>query len=291
MRAGGYDLSHLFGIRNFYYRFGYVRSWEPTAYIVNRDELPREGPPLTLQRFEPRHRDDLARLYNRENARITGTAVRPTYQVRLAYSLARFQGYEWRDGAGRVSGYVVLAPQENHVDVIDFAGPVEQVLRALGVLARRLERREVRFGGLSWEHPLCKRLRRGYCRSEISHAGNAGPLASLVNLPSALRKLSSEMSGLLKASHLADWRGELLIGGSREKATLAINRARVSVEPPRPSKHRLIGGDEVVRLLLGSAEPEEIIEAARMRLSGDARALCAILFPNRRPMLSPWDGY
>jgi hypothetical protein len=112
-----------------------------------------------------------------------------------------------------------------------------------------------------------------------------------VNLKSTLAKLTGEFSALLKDSCLADWRGSLLIGDAREKVSLVIDRSRVKLAPPAPSKHSLSGGNHVARLLIGSTDPDEVVEAARMKLTGDAPTLVRTLFPDRHPRLSTWDHF
>ena len=99
------------------------------------------------------------------------------------------------------------------------------------------------------------------------------------------------LSARLRASWLAGWSGKLLIADSRESATLDILRSRVSVLPASPTPHAIRGGDEIAQLLIGTDEPEEVIDAGRTRLSGDARKLAPVLFPNQHPNLAAWDRY
>ena len=78
MRAAGYDMSVLFGIWNFYDRFGYTRAWSETIYKCQRGDLTKERPAHKLRRFVMSPREDVAELHNQWFATATGTAVRPT---------------------------------------------------------------------------------------------------------------------------------------------------------------------------------------------------------------------
>ena len=60
---------------------------------------------------------------------------------------------------------------------------------------------------------------------------------------------------------------------------------------PAATRHAIRGGEEIVQLLIGTDEPGETIESAGIRLTGDAKMLAQVLFPNRRPGLRPWDRY
>ena len=112
-----------------------------------------------------------------------------------------------------------------------------------------------------------------------------------INLATALRKMSKELGRRLRASHLADWRGRLLVADGREKVILAMDRSRVRALPSGQTKHAIRGGDEVVQLLIGTDEPEETIRAAGIRLSGDARRLVPVLFPNQHPKIGALDRF
>ena len=112
-----------------------------------------------------------------------------------------------------------------------------------------------------------------------------------IHLEAALRKMSGELGRRLRASHLAGWRGRLLLADGREKVMLAIDRSRVRTASVDRTEHAIRGGGEVAQLLVGTGEPEEIIRAAGIRLSGDAGRLVPVLFPNQHPMLGALDRF
>ena len=289
MHECGYDMTMLFGLRNFYHKFGYVRAWPAREYVVRVEDLPTERPQIKPRKLRSFARDDLAALYNREYARLTGTAVRPTY--RSSVRRKDWEHYGWADARGRTVGYVTCHRRHDKLWCYETCGDVEQALRVLGTLARRWGYREMRFHSVHNDHPLVKRLRRGTCSAETHYHTSGGAMIRTIKLKSALRRMQRELSRRLKRSPLAGWRGKLLVADAREKALLAVNRGRVSVVPPAKTRHAIRGGEEIVQLLIGTDEPEETIESAGIRLTGEARELVKVLFPAQHPMLSPWDGY
>jgi hypothetical protein len=292
MTAGGYDMSVLFaGVRAFYGRFGYVRAWDERRWIVAAGDLPSERAAARVRRFAPKARADLDALYNRHSVGLTGTAVRPTFR---RGRLVGGEGYLWRGAGGVPAGWVVLRGSE----CLDHAGDAEQVLRVLGRLARRRGWREVRFAGLHDDSALCRRLRQGYCRSETHRAPQAGAMIRTLSLRRTLAQIAPELSRRLKASPLAAWRGRLLMADARERVTLAIAGGKVAVADAgraaggRPAgRHAIRGGEHVAQLLIGTDGPQEIVEAAGMRLSGDARALVGALFCAQHPTLNAPDRF
>ena len=290
MRRDGYDFSMLFGISDFYHKFGYIRAWSHLAYIADVNDLPQEPPAALLAKFTPKHREDLAELYNRENAGFTGSAVRPTYWVNR--NPKKWQGYLWTGKGGRPTGYVIVAVNPDNIECMEAVGDVEQVLRSMVVLARKSLRTTVRFApGFPYQSELAKRLRRGNCRAEMRYHRCGGAMVRTVNLAQALQKMAGELSARLGRSHLAKWRGELGIADGREEANLKIAGGKATVVPPGATRHEVRGGDEIAQLLIGTDEPAEVMESAGTKLSGDASELVAVLFPNQHPTLAVWDRY
>ncbi len=289
MRALGYDVSVLFGIDNFYDRYGYVRSWSETIYWVNTSDLPAEKPHTRPRAFAPRHRDDLAALYNRDNADVTGTAVKPTYQ-RCGMPQA-CEGVCWTGADGMAAGYLLYRRNGTMLQHVESAGDAVERLRVLGSLARRHGCQTVECFALPYADPLCRLLSQGNCRVEVRHRKNGGAMIALLNLPQLLGKIAGELTRRLQASPLAGWEGALRIDGPEQAAMLILAGGRVRVTPPADTPHVVHGGPALAQLLIGTDTPREIAATAPLRLSGDAALLLETLFPAQHPMLSNWDRF
>lgn len=291
MRVEGYDVSLLFGIDDFYRRFGYVRAWSETAFAANAWELPKEKPTVRAIGFKPRPQRDLADLYNRTYATTTGAAVRPTYTRKHNPWFDLPMGYRWNEN-GKLAGYVLLNRRGSHtITCGEYCGDADETLRILGMLARKWSCQEIRFDGLPYHCELLRRLRWGTCRMEVNNRKNGAAVMALLNLPSVLKKMEGELSRRLRDSWLADWQGDLLIADTRDAAMLSIADGRVRAGERGATKHAIRGGDEIVQLLIGTAEPAEVTEAGRMRLSGDAGKLAEVFFPEQHPMLGHPDRF
>ena len=178
------------------------------------------------------------------------------------------------------------------ITVADFAGQAEQVLRVVARHARAVGAKEVHFPELHAADPLAASLRRLYARETFTWSRSGGAMARCLNLLSTLTKMAGELSHRLRGSNLAGWRGQLLIADPREQVALRLGDAKVSVHPAvGPAPHAIRGGDEIVQLLLGVADPDEILSASNIRLSGQAHRLLKALFPNQHCRLSPWDRF
>jgi hypothetical protein len=289
MRETGYDMTILFGVDNYYDRYGYVRAWSDESYVVRTEDLPKAKSSVRLHKFALRQRDDWDRIYNRENSGFTGTAVRPTYSKDSSPMPAI--GYLWKDVRGRMTGYVIVNASGDELCCSEHGGNTDKVLSALATIARRRGQKNVKFTGIHFFSPLGKALRRSNCRIETVHKKCGGAMVHLLNLESTLRKVSGELSKRLKISHMSRWKGDLLISNARGKVLLRIDRSRIVLSGPGSSKHSIRGKEEIAQLILGTEEPEETIESGGIRVKGDAAELVRVLFPNQHPRLAPWDSY
>lgn len=285
MRRAGYDMTVLFGIRDFYHRFGYVRAWSPTSYVVAAADLPTERPTPRARPFTMRDHPALVKLHNRQCRLRTGTAVRPTYRTRPR--VARDLALVWDSPEGRLAGWVVI----NGGSCVDCGGEAEQILRVVGGVARKKGFADVRFSGLDAHGELAKHLRRGNCRSGTDYARRGGAMIRTINLRTTLEKIAPELTARLKASPLADWKGSLLLADPRDRVGLALVGGTVTAGEPARTSRAVRGGEEIAQLILGTDEPEETIEAAGIRLTGDAKKLLPVLFPYQHPFLHEIDQF
>ena len=290
MEPAGYDMSWLFGIQDFYHRFGYVRGACPVTFTVDLAKLPAPAAAPKLRKLAMRNRPDLIRMYNRQNSRLTGTAVRPTFPE----GGVKWKGYLWTDPAGELAGYVITQMQDEKFTLIESGGNLDDILAATAKLARREHARKVHIVA-HYDSKLAKRLRCGNCKVEIGYYKNANEMVRIINLRSTLTKLCGEFARRLKRTALAGWRGELLIADPREAVTLKFNRGKVRVIEPGQRTGRtnntIRGGEKIAQLLVGTHEPQETVEAAGIRLTGEASMLLDTLFPAQHPRIDCWDSF
>jgi predicted acetyltransferase len=290
MRDLGYDMTMLFGIRNYYHKFGYVRAWTETTLFVSTGEFPEEKPPLPLRKFPVAQIKRYADLYNAYYATYTGTAVRPTYLGTQPWN-SSMEGYAWSGGNGKPDGYVLVSRRGRQIRAHEYCADADQALCTLGYLSRRWHCDEVRFETLPYASELATRLRRGNCRVETHCARSGSAMVRMLNLPQAMGKLAGELNRRLQSSHLAGWHGDLLLADTWDEVMLSVDAGRVAVAPVAATPHAIRGGDSVVQLLIGTEAPAEVAEAGGMQISGDAAALMEVLFPAQYPQLMTADRY
>jgi predicted acetyltransferase len=289
MRDRGYDMTILFGVWDFYHRFGYTRAWNEVSWILNRKDIPADLPTIKYEQLEATPNPKIAELHNRENATVTGSAVRPTFTRGYCLFSGKLEVYAWKK-AGRIVGHVHVNPGDRLI-CHEATGNPDDILSVLASLAQKKQLKEIAFHSLPYNSPLARRLRQLNCRNEKQYIKSGGAMIRLMNLNSTLKKIAPELSRRLLASEFADYRGQLSISSPEGAATLNINKGKVTLDRARSSKSHLKAGDEIAQLLIGTDEPLEICESAKIRLTGEAARLVPVLFPNQHPQLHNGDRY
>jgi len=297
MRAGGYDLSLLFGIDGFYDRLGYVRVFSYHQHYLKTADLPTEKPEAAARKFKLVQREDTDRLYNHTFAGFTGTAVRPTF---TKAGDIRGEAFRWSDGRGRLAGYVYIKHDEanRRMKCFEAVGEPTQVLRVLGQLTRKHGCVELELLNQPIHTPLMQRVRRGRHEVATVFNPNGGPMTRTLNLHTTLTKIAGELHARLRGSSMAKWTGTLRIDDGQEKASLRITPSKVTVASPAPgaktakaTAHTIKTRGHAMQLVFGTDASEVLMREAKMKATGDAAALVAALFPNQDPMLLTFDHF
>lgn len=299
-RGSGYDMSLLFGIRKYYLQFGYVGTFPERIVRVKTRDLAPLDPPV---RFTPFNGSvaDLATLYNEENAGVTGTFVRPTFttnarpRTRTVYTF---------DG-----GYVVAGPYEGSFQVVDAAGPPGRIVDLVRQLASAGIFPEIEFVFVPPRSRLGEYLQTIAHTATLRSVPDGGPMIKTVNLTSTMEKIAGELSRRLSGSILADYSGRLTVNGDGESVVLFITSGTVvrveplvadgprtefaAREPARPltGAGAVTGGPALARLIIGEDDPWRICRQSGIEVSGDARHLLPVLFPNEEPSTVLWDRF
>lgn len=289
MRQNGYDLSILRG--RHYMKMGYARAWNYVNYRFTPDdisgvEIKKTYQPLGVERIR-----EMDELYNQTHAHFTGTAVRPTYLNRHPEDIGV---YAWFDDNGKLEGYVRVFPAEDNPKILqclEAAGDPQQGLAVLADLFKKGDHEKLTCFTLPHGHPMVQFLRRGSCIVEDRYFDISGWRVRIINLHSALEKMTYLLEERLSQSQFADWNGSLNLDGEKWKAMLRIKNCKVEITNGKAGKNVIRGGADIARFLIGSDEPDEIIRQADMECTGIAVSLVRVLFPNLHPMMSHWDEY
>jgi predicted acetyltransferase len=294
MRGHGYHVSMLFGIPNFYHRFGYATTL--AEYFVSMDvaELPVRGTgKYTARAVKPGDIPALQRIHRENNAGVPCSLIR---------SAAHFTN-KWRrieharvftNEQGKVAGYIVAHTPDGMLDVteagLDSPEVAPDLLANCSAAAQEAHRPRVRFA-LPPEHPLAHVLARYESAHEMRLTRESGGMMTFVDVAEALENLVPEWEARATANGLSEHSAEATLVVDDRPFRVRSHRGAIDVAPgPGGNKFSLSGG-ELVRLVTGYAHLEDVYGAERRLITSDGRMLLAALFPKRNPYVHLFDRF
>jgi predicted acetyltransferase len=295
MRQRNYHLAMLFGIPNFYHRFGFATTLADYSIIMDAEELlaaplatrrVREAKPgdiPAIQRIHAANDADVACSLLRSSAHITnkwdhrckGMRVLTNDQGKvLAYFLAR------KDG-------VQLTVNEIGVSDMALCG---DILTACARYAADEAVARIHFL-VPPPHPFARFLLLYTSTHQMRIVRDCGGMMAFVDVAEALENLIPEWESLLAKSSLREDRIEVTLVVDKTYHRVRANRGAIDVSQ-FPGKNRLgLTPADLMHLVTGYRYIEDILAAKRHVITAEARALLAVLFPKRTPYVWPFDRF
>jgi predicted N-acetyltransferase YhbS len=272
MRRERYAVSLLFGISDFYWRFGYtpvLPEYDASLSTRDAERLVASRPAAAAVAVRPGRPEDgpaLLDLYTRANAARSGTLrrtaeafdTRPKPDVQNWWFHPRRYLVAEQDGAPQ--GYAALSGDPSSLRVREIVVPEAHVAGAgtalIGALteealARRLER--IRLP-LPPDEPLMGLLRPVGCKLEVTYPSNASGMGRIVDLAVLAEALTPELAGRAAALPDATRPGALELAatavadgaagaGPEQRATLRWGDGpALAVTLPQPALCQLLHG-------------------------------------------------
>ncbi len=324
MRAGDAALSMLYGIRDFYPKFGFATvGAEYTLHLLDLDRPVAPPAGWTVRPFAPADLPRVRELYERDTARAVGAVVRgpdaPAWGRLLATADAgstdecgvledqhgRLAAYVWR-GADfwSVAFQARRRPEWLFLGEVIAAGPAAAdaalaVCRAWGAeeSARREGQVERVVLGLPPEGPVAAAARLQDAELVTRAQSCGGTMVRLLDAARLLRALAPELNERLRAAGLAAT-ATLRIETDEGGTTLHVAPDGVRVvdgETPGAAdgEHLRVTLPQtaLARLALGGFPPGDLLDRLPAPPDARAREVLEALFPRRHPYTHLLDRY
>jgi predicted acetyltransferase len=303
MREGSFHVSMLFGIPNFYHRFGFHTTLaEYTTKIDVRDIPPYTGPAFRVRAAKPGDVRQLQRMHEQFDS---GTACS------LVRCGAHFN-YHWQrweaarvvmGGDGKVLAYFLptrakgpARPASSHTKLeLDEAGVLNRgvcatLLQAVAAHARDQFLHEVHFHGPP-NHPLVEHLHQFRSHHVMELTRGEGGMMAVVNPAETMESMIPEWESQLLAMGERELSSELTTYIDRVPYLVRCHHGAISVLRQPGANKLSLTGEEFIHLLTGYRHLAEVLAARRRILQPSAVLLAQALFPKRTPYVWPADRF
>lgn len=295
MKEHGYHVSMLFGIPNFYHKFGYTTALAEYNVKVQVGELSDvKAPGYRLRKGKP---GDISAI----------NKIHSLHEDEIACSLIRERAHvsnQWRDWEqvqvltnekGRVFAYFVPRMLEQEL-VLDEVGVLKwedcaALLDACAKLAHKAYRERIRFR-VPPEHVVSRYLLQYRSFHETCLTREEGGMLAVINPLETLESMLPEWESRLQMHQLLAKDVEVSFYFERKSYRLRAHRGALDITEGVVGKNRLsLEHGDLVRLLSGYTHLEDVLSRHRRILNSDARALLEVIFPKRSPFVWPLDSF
>jgi len=286
MRAQKYHVSMLFGIPNFYHRFGFATSLSEYATMISvREALSVDRVPCKARGVKPGDIRAIQKIHEDNDARVACSLVRGGAHIAN-------QWQRWKDTQvlmnekGKVLAYYVPALMDEELQVLDsgtsqfrFCG---SLLHACAQKAREWSCARIRFLAPP-DHPLMQYLLRFRSFQETRIARDEGGMMAFADLGETLESMLPEWELRLQDSELREQDAEVTLLIERSPIRLRVHRGALGIAAISGANKVSLSTLDLMHLVTGYRYAEEILAAERRILTPVARALIETIFPKRHP--------
>lgn len=289
-----YHLSMLFGIPNFYHRFGFATTL--ADYLITLDAA--EAPTVLSGEYKirPVKPGDIGAIQKMHSANDEGVAcslLRSSAHLKMKWD--RFSSARvFTTHQGRVVAYVLLGEDEKLLPVqevgIDDRAAAPDVLAYCTQRAQDDYKPRVRFMTPP-EHVFARFLAGYESTHEMRLSRQRGGMMSFMDIGESLESMLPEWEGRAAQSIVADRRCEvtLLVDGVGYR--LRSHYGAIDIAAGMGKNKFSITSTDLMRLLTGYTHLEDIYNLERRLIASDARAFLAAIFPKRNPYVHTFDRF
>ncbi len=296
MEAHDYDCATLFGIPDFYPKFGYAVCLPDCRVEVRTRNAERAALTLTARPFTPEDLPALREIYAENNADLSGSMVRgdkTSFFRKGSDYEGKPEGFVFADSAGAIQAYAGRDKSEDHVTIFEVGARRPEyygdIARWAADRAVELRVEHVTFC-LPPDHLCAARLSLYGAKQTLRFARSGEGMGRLLNLSRFLEKTlpewtrrASATQGLAPGTAL---RLETDIGG----ATLRWTGEAVSLEAAQPSATVRLPQWRLMQLAMGYYGAELAFSFPEVQAEGDL-SLFRALFPRRLPYMWRADHF
>jgi len=299
MRGLGQDVSMLFGIPDFYDKFGYAPCLpEHLIRVATRDaeRTARQTPEYRARPVRPDDHPSMVRLYNRDNRARPGALVRSEdawrgFRMGSSYHVPA-SALLLEDADGEPVAYAAFDESTTEVNVIEVTAADPRffpcVLREMSAMAVDLRCGHIQLHAPP-DHPFALFVRRCGCRVQTDYARMSGGMMRILNQDALFGKLEPALAERIGHSRFAGSRVELRI-----ETDLGASVLRLGTDAPGsvPVEARMtLPQHALMQLMVGYRHAADVLTEAQVESRGEVEGLLDVLFGGRSPYVWRADRF
>lgn len=295
LREQRYHVAMLFGIPNFYHRFGFATTLAEYSVALDLASTAPAGHngALRVRPAKPSDLPAIAKMHSLHDGDTVCSLIRS-----VAHFTNRWD--QWKnatvltDQSGKLRACFLAETVPNELDIKEVALAAPEVcpslLHACAECARAQHLARLRFHAPP-AHPIARFLLQFRSTHEMRITHNEGGMMAFVNLEEALESMIPEWEHLLDGSAVRNDRIEITFVVDAKPLRLRAHRGAISIAPASGQNKLSLTAAELMHLVTGYSYVEDLLERKRRILSAAARNFLHTIFPKRTPFVWPLDRF
>ena len=289
-----YHVSMLFGIPNFYHRFGYAAALADYAIVMDAfDDSSGALDGCRVRGVKPGDIASIQKIHASNDAEVPCSLLRGVAHFTNKWD--RFKAARvFTDPQGKVLAYVLTHGESGCLAVEEVGAVSPDLYRALvaqcSAMAREKFVSRIRFL-VPPSHPFAHFLLQYDSTHETKVSRENGGMMALVDVGEALENMIPEWESLLIRGVWRTKRCEVTLVVDNRPYRLRANRGAIDVAQMAGRNKFALERGELMQLMAGYRYLDDILQSKRRLLTAEARELLAGLFPKRSPCVWPFDRF
>lgn len=293
MADHGYHVSMLFGIPNFYHRFGYVTVLADYSIVLDAFEAAANGATPRHRPVKPGDIPALQKIHAANDAGVPCSLLRSSAHFSNRWDFFK-DAIVFTNDSGKVVGYL-QAREAGEEIVVEEVGVrdstvFDDVLAACSHMAQESFAARIRFL-VPPGHPISQFLTTYPSVHETRRVREQGGMMTCVNIGETLESMTPEWESRIAMSGVRDLRSEVTLMVDGVSYRIRSTRGAIDFAQAQGRNKLALTLRDLTRLLTGYTYLNDILDAERRLITTDARDLLQAIFPKRDPYVWSFDRF
>jgi predicted acetyltransferase len=295
MRENNYHAAMLFGIPNFYHRFGFATTLFDYAITMEiENAIAATASTLRVREAKPGDIPAIQRIHNLNDAETACSLLRSSAHITNKWD-HRCKGMRvLTDDKGKVIAYFIGRKTGDRLTVEDIGAAGTAICEHLLAACVQMANEEM-TGRLNFLIPPPHMFARFLLQYKTTHEMNvvrdSGGMMAFVNFGEAMESMIPEWESLLSKSALSDHRVEATIIMDGAPCRIRTNKGAIDIAPIPGANKISLTSEDMLHIVTGYLHIEDVLNKRRRMITAEARLFLETIFPKRDPYVWNFDRF
>ncbi len=290
----GYDVSMLFGIPNFYTKFGYavcLPEYKLTLSTRDAEDAKNNAENYKIRKIRKKDIDSVFGLYDENNQNRVCSLIRTKKYFsgfpRGSRDEQQADAFLVKDSNKEFVAYAAFDKSKEEVNIVEVESIADRAYPALLYEFAKMAVKR-RCGHITLfmppDHPFAEFCSRYGSQLTAQYPKNGGGVMRMINQKTLFEKIKKELERRISGSKFKACSDSLEIRTDMENITLKICDGTLNIYSEEKVENFLtLSQAKLIQLIVGYRSVRDILNDSEVEIGGDIEPLLGVLFPKTSP--------